>query len=992
MKRKTSPLPAIVASVTPTDSASPKSARLRTSPPAAILASLQRRGIHVDDLAISIVSDINLLGQYATQWLMATTRELLVYAEAQQEEPLLTLELCEASEFRTVAVVGSGILQAKVGEIWLDLLRYSNRQKYYFGRTAKRLDQLRANEKITLSEEDDHDPRRCASCGLMLTFQGETCPRCINRGKAMSRIFLLLRPYWGAAIVMMLLLLTQLTLSMVNPRLTQFLIDGVLRGGTPGSAGGDAQAPRLPFAFMHGMTPTQLLLLVVGAVAGVAVTQACINIFNGRLASRVGTSITYDVRGRLVDHLQRLSLSYYDKQSTGSLVGRVAYDTEAIQGFMSQLTGGFLMQILMVILTSFFMFSISPKLALFTLVPTPFVLAGSIIYYRFVYPRYSKFWDRSNKQAGMLNGLLSGIRVVKAFNQEDRELGRFQRSSGILRDARRQVDTSAATFYPIMSLVFQMGGWVIWYVGGQDVLLHNIDPQGGMTLGKLMAYFGYMGMFYGPLSNLTNLSSWITSFSTQTHRIFEVLDTPIAISDAAKPVSAPAVNGDIEFRGVTFGYSRQTPILKNVTFQIKAGQMIGVVGRSGSGKTTIINLISRFYDVDDGQILIDGTDLRQIATGDLRRQIGVVLQEPFLFRGTIWDNMVYGRTDAHVEQVIAASRAGNSHDFIMRQMHAYDTWVGERGAGLSGGERQRLSIARALLCEPRILILDEATSSVDSESELAIQNALGELVKGRTSIIIAHRLSTLRNCDLIMVIEEGKLVEKGTHGELMTLDGKYAKLVRIQTSVTKSDSIDTITAHDEQQKKLGGAAVMPELLADPDTDLTPITGHRPRWLKPQSANIHLGNRGALHVTVMNERIYNGVFALRCRPVRFPSQYISLRWFNSESREQEIGLIRDLADWPAEAQKLVRESLLRRYFVHVISRVDSIQEFQGYLNFQVDTDLGPMQFFMRWSYDTAQDYGERGKVLLDVEENRYVIPDVAKLSLLSRKAFERYIYW
>ncbi len=276
---------------------------------------------------------------------------------------------------------------------------------------------------------------------------------------------------------------------------------------------------------------THLLLMVVGALALGQILRQLVNILNGRIGTRVATSITFDMRTRLVEHFEKLSLAYYDKQSIGSLVGRVAYDTEAVQGFVAQLTGGFLMQILMVLLSGFFMYSLEPRLTLWALLPAPFVMGFAVAYYRWVYPNYEKFWDRSTKQAGLINGLLSGIRVVKAFAQENREFERFQHSSRILRDARRSVDTSAVTYYPIFSLVFQAGGWIVWYVGGRDVLLGLEQPatqaaaaaaavtsaQHHMTLGVLMAFFGYLGLFYAPLTNLTNLSTWLTQFSTQMH-------------------------------------------------------------------------------------------------------------------------------------------------------------------------------------------------------------------------------------------------------------------------------------------------------------------------------------------------------------------------------------------------------------------------------------------------------------------------------------------
>jgi ATP-binding cassette subfamily B protein len=982
-----------VATVTPPPvpraqpASTPFGPKLKTEPPASVLSALARSGLDAREVVISFASDIDLHGRSQRQWVVASTTSVRVLDE-DSSAPLLSLEFTETADFRTVAVYGSGLLQAKVGGIWLDLVRYSNAAKYHFGRVAKRLGQLRQGQSVEFQPEDEVDPRRCEVSGILLDYPGQVSPFTVKHGAAISRVMHLMRPYWPAACAMMTLLVIAVALDMIAPRLIQYLIDHLL---DPKSAG-KAQ----PFAWLeHFGSPTRLLLLVVAAYAAAQVLRSIATVANGRIASRVGTSITFDIRTKLVAHLENLSLSYHDKQSVGSLVGRVAYDTEAVQGFMAQLTGGFLMQILMVVLAALSMWSLEPRLALWALVPAPFVIAGTFVFWRFVYPHYQRFWERSSRQAGMLNGLLSGIRVVKSFAQEDRELKRFVTSSETLRDARRRVDASAATFYPLMGLIFGVGGWIVWYVGGQKVLENNAalasgahaDAAAGISLGTLIAFFSYLGLFYGPLSGLTNLTTWLTQFSTQMHRIFEVLDTPIATPDSRQPVTLPKVEGAIEFRGVTFGYSRQSPILKNVSFSIEPGQMIGVVGRSGSGKTTVINLISRFYDVDEGEVLIDGADVRRLSKQDLRGNIGVVLQEPFLFRGTLWDNLVYGRTQATIEEVIASSRAGNAHDFIMRQTQAYDTWVGERGSGLSGGERQRLSIARALLCEPRILILDEATSSVDSESELAIQNALGELVKGRTSIVIAHRLSTLRNCHKIMVVDDGRIAEQGSHAELMKLDGRYAKLVRIQGAQTAEEGVDTLAERERRARDEAPAAVV-----DSVTGLGPIGGHRPRWLDPKFTRIALDARGSLTVTVVGERAYGGVFALRCLPARHRDKYLSLRWIIEDNREQEIGLIRDLEEWPAEAQRLVREALSRRYLIHTVTAIDEITEEHNYLKVKAQTDLGERSFIMKWAYETAQDYGTKGKVLLDVEENRYVIHDVAALPEPGRADFERFIYW
>jgi ATP-binding cassette subfamily B protein len=309
-----------------------------------------------------------------------------------------------------------------------------------------------------------------------------------------------------------------------------------------------------------------------------------------------------------------------------------------------------------------------------------------------------------------------------------------------------------------------------------------------MSLGTLMAFFAYVGMFYGPVSALSSFSNWMTGFLSAGQRIFEVLDANVSVSESPEAVPLARIEGSIEFRDVVFGYDPYVPILKGVTFSIKPGQFVGIVGKSGSGKTTLVNLICRFYDAQQGEVLIDGINIKNLKQEDLHRDVALVLQDPFLFSATIAENIAYGRPESNMMQIMDAAKAANAHNFISKRASAYDTRLGEQGSGLSGGERQRVSIARALLCDPRILILDEATSSVDTESEQEIQKALSVLCKGRTTIAIAHRLSTLKNADWIYVVDEGRIAESGTHDDLMAQEGIYHRLVRIQTELTRLET------------------------------------------------------------------------------------------------------------------------------------------------------------------------------------------------------------
>jgi ATP-binding cassette, subfamily B, bacterial len=494
------------------------------------------------------------------------------------------------------------------------------------------------------------------------------------------------------------------------------------------------------------------------------------------------------------------------------------------------------------------------------------------------------------------------------------------------------------------------------------------------------------------------------------------------------------VRGSIAFENVTFGYDRHQPVLNNVSFEVQPGEMIGIVGRSGSGKTTLVNLLGRFYDVQEGRILLDGIDVRELSMQQLRKNVGIVFQDSFLFRGTIWENLSYGRPETTIAEGIAASKAAGAHDFICRTQLGYESPLGEQGAGLSGGEKQRLSIARTLLYDPKILILDEATSNIDAEAERAIQQALEVLIHGRTAVVIAHRLSTLRNSDRILVFDRGRLIEQGSHAELLASDGTYARLVRIQTQISKEPSVDKLAlqqADSPSSTDNTNGATLSINKSKKETshtsektsrDKEPVSGqtvpsepaaHSIVWLKPQTSTLSEGSRRELLVSVTppaalvvsNKQAVTGggiefephslvhsCFVVSTFPATHPEQYLSVRTWNSGGEEREVGIIEDLREWPSEIQKLVRDSLAKRYMFRKIEKIHKIESAHGYLEFDVETPQGREQFTMRWSQSQAQEFGTNGKLISDTEDNRYVIPNLDQLSPADRTRFQQHVYW
>jgi len=500
----------------------------------------------------------------------------------------------------------------------------------------------------------------------------------------------------------------------------------------------------------------------------------------------MGSRIARDIRDRAYAHLHMLSLSFFTRKPTGSLVTRITSDSDRIWDFVA-----FTMVEACIALFTLFgvgvaLFVMHWKLACFVLVPIPVMMVLTVLFHKKMHGFFRRLFHRWSQMTSVVADALPGIRVIKAFSQEDREVHRFAERNARVYDSEMEMITLWTLFGPVLRVCGQVGSLIIWFLGGYWAVqtargVYAVGDANYLPPGTLMAFVGYMWMFYGPIHMIAHMDRWFNRAATSVQRIFEILDTPPAVFSKVGARPAGDIKGHIELRNVTFSYDGVRRVLKNINLEIAAGEMVGLAGPSGGGKTTLVNLICRFYDVMEGAILIDGVDVRDYDVHDLRRQIGVVLQEPFLFRGTVAENIAYGKPDATREEIIRAARAANAHDFIVGFPDVYDTLIGERGQTLSGGERQRISIARAILHNPKILILDEATSSVDTESERLIQEAIGRLVANRTTIAIAHRLSTLRRANRLVILDRGELVEVGTHEELANKpDGLYAKLLRTQ--------------------------------------------------------------------------------------------------------------------------------------------------------------------------------------------------------------------
>ncbi len=731
-----------------------------------------------EEVLIRVCSDIKADQSFGLQWLVATRQRVLLLSD-NPAKLVTTVFFDRMIIARTEALVSASRLEIEQRDGPSVRMLYSNTMSVKFSEVVRGLEQLRQKEPFFITTEFDRT--RCAQCDRLLPEKGGFCPACISRLTTLKRITAYLKPYKSRALILGCASIFMTLAELLPPWITKFLIDFVFVPDPQTSTSAVSVATLFSLegevtSYKNRLALLGILVLGLILVRSISWAAEWIHDWN---SSWLGARVTADIRSILYRRLEMLSLQFYDKRQVGSLMSRVTRDSGMLQEFLVEGLPYMIIEALMILGILGFLFFMNWKLTLLVLVPIPILWVWGVYFWRRM-RRYFHKWNHSwSHMTARLNEALSGIRVVKAFAQEPRELREFNKRNRSLMDIGIAAERNWYIFFATMGLVTGLGVVIIWFFGGQEVMANT------MTIGDLVAFYSYMWLLYGPIQWFGQVNSWMTRAFAGAERIFEVIDTPSESYDDPNAISMSHIHGAVAFKDMTFGYDKSKPVLHNITLDVKPGEMIGLVGKSGVGKTTTINLIARFYDVDHGSIAIDGVDVRNIRLQDLRNQIGIVLQEPFLFSGTIAENIGYGKPGANFTEIMDAARAANAHNFIMAKPDSYNTQVGERGGGLSGGERQRVSIARAILHNPRILILDEATASVDVETEKLIQDAISHMVTGRTTFAIAHRLSTLRHADRLVVLDGGRILEIGTHAELLAQQGVFADLVTLQKQTSE---------------------------------------------------------------------------------------------------------------------------------------------------------------------------------------------------------------
>ncbi len=680
------------------------------------------------------------------------------------KEVTQTINICDIKELVIDLGVGCLFVSYKDkndGSIHL-LCRSDEKLRKSITKKIKRINHYIESGAVTEKAADEGGC--CPKCGKPYRPGSTLCLHCADKKKTLRRVAGLLKPYALPVILSMSMYIIMCAFHFILPELNRIAVDDYILSGKDK---------------INYVDFIAIIILILLFQIGIRL----VTILREHILINVNNKMIVELRNRLFDKIQRLSIAKISARTAGDLMQRVTGDTMRINNFLIYFLPSLVDQVVIFIAVSVIMLFYSPSLFFFILLPTPFVVLAFYSFWKMMRGMWHKRWQSTANTTSVLHDIFSGIRVVKSYGMEYKEGERFDKAAKQQKDMEQKSDLVWSIIMPFLNLLISFGEFfILYYVGNQII-------GGGMTVGEMAKFSSYATYIYAPLRNFATIPRHYVDFVTSSTKVFEILDEEIDVADSEQPQSFE-IEGNIEIKNVSFGYDSGKEVLHGIDFDIKKGDFIGIVGASGVGKSTLINLIMRMYDVEEGGILVDGVDIREISQESLRSQMGVVLQETFLFSGTVYQNIAYAKAGATREEIIRVSKLAGCHDFIMRLPDGYNTKVGERGNTLSGGEKQRIAIARALLHNPKILILDEATASLDTETEKQIQDALANLSKERTTIAIAHRLSTLRNATKLIVLDKGRLAEMGSHEELMERRGIYYGLVMAQREMSDMEHKD----------------------------------------------------------------------------------------------------------------------------------------------------------------------------------------------------------
>ena len=744
--------------------------------------------VNREDILFSAFSDLTVDCAYADCYVLLTTDRLILAAAPPDHAPrtfagfggqirekkaqvwsVRILPLHEMERLDVQMLVTGGVLFAAGTEGDRQIAAFTNTRMGEFRRLCRLFDKVKKGETLTEEDyRDEHAREYCPKCGAPYPDQGrKICPKCMDRRSIFMRVMSYFKPYRLKIAVMMLCILATAGLNLVWPYLNGTVLYDKILGQN------DAF---LQFIGLPAGKFAAALLGVVITMAGTKLLLQLFGIISGVLTAQIVPDVVKNLKSQVFDSMGRLSISFYGNRQTGGLMVRVLNDADQVTGFFIDQLPYFLINLLTITSTIVVMVRMNWKMSIVSLLLLPLLMLISYKLLPQVWNAYGRRHRATRSLNSQINDNITGARVVKAFGQEKGELRRFGRYNARVRETEMGIVVNDNRYTALYSAVENISIAVVWGLG--SVLVLN---GSGMELGLLITFAGYVSQLNGPMDFMSFFFRSFAESLNAAQRIFEIVDASPDVVEKPDPVRLERIQGHIRLEHVTFGYEPHKPVLKDISLDVPAGKMLGIVGRSGAGKSTLVNLISRLYDPNEGNIFLDGVNVRELAFDDLRRNVAMVSQETYIFMGTVAQNIAYANPSASRRDIIAAAVAASAHDFICKMPDGYDTVIGSSGRQLSGGERQRISIARAILANPRILILDEATASVDTETEEAIQASLDRLVKGRTTLSIAHRLSTLRGADSLVVIDDGKITESGTHAELIEKKGTYYKLMQLQS-------------------------------------------------------------------------------------------------------------------------------------------------------------------------------------------------------------------